>query len=109
MLVADEADPAHTQALGHRQRAGDEVVQLYLKPLDPKRERALKELRGIERVTLEPGQSRQVSFTVKPDRDLTIYDDVKKAYAVDPGTFEVQIGASSADIRAKAKLTVGAQ
>jgi beta-glucosidase len=88
-------------------RAGDEVVQLYLKPLDPKRERALKELRGIERVTLEPGQSRQVSFTVKPDRDLAIYDDAKKAYAVDSGAFEVQIGASSADIRAKTTLTVG--
>jgi len=87
-------------------RAGDEVVQLYLRPLDPKRARALKELRGVERVTLEPGQSRQVSFTVKPDRDLAIYDDVKKAYSVDAGTFEVQIGASSADIRAKANLTV---
>ena len=87
-------------------RAGDEVVQLYLKPLDPKRTRAIKELRGIERVTLEPGQSRQVSFTVKPDRDLTIYDDTKKAYAVDPGRFEVQIGASSADIRAKTVMAV---
>jgi beta-glucosidase len=87
-------------------RAGDEIVQLYLKPLDPKRERALKELRGIERVTLEPGQSRDVSFTVKPGRDLAIYDDVKKAYSVDPGNFEVQICASSADIRAKTTLTV---
>jgi len=87
-------------------RAGDEVVQLYLKPLDPRRTRALKELRGVERVTLAPGQSRQVSFTVKPDRDLAIYDDVKKTYSVDPGMFEVQIGASSADIRAKANLTV---
>ena len=87
-------------------RAGDEVVQLYLKPLDPKRARAIKELRGIERVTLEPGQSRQVSFTVKPDRDLTIYDDTKKTYAVDAGRFEVQIGASSADIRERAVLAV---
>jgi beta-glucosidase len=87
-------------------RAGDEVVQLYLKPLDPRRDRALRELRGIERVTLEPGQSRQVSFTVKPDRDLAIYDDVKKAYAVDAGTFEVQVGSSSTDIRAKTPLTV---
>ena len=89
-------------------RAGDEVVQMYLAPLDPTRARARKELRGIERVTLEPGQSRRVSFTVKPDRDLTIYDDVKKAYAVDPGRFEVQIGASSADIRAKSPLVVSA-
>ena len=65
-----------------------------------------KELRGIERVTLEPGESRQVSFTVKPDRDLAIYDDAKNAYAVDAGRFEVQIGASSADIRAKSVMTV---
>ncbi len=79
---------------------------MYLQPLEPSRARAIKELRGIERVTLEPGQSRQVSFTVKPDRDLAIYDDVKKAYAVDPGAFELQIGASSADIRAKANLEV---
>jgi beta-glucosidase len=87
-------------------RTGDEVVQMYLAPLDPKRARAIKELRGIERITLEPGQSRQVSFTVKPDRDLTIYDDTKKTYAVDAGRFEVQIGASSADIRAKAIIAV---
>jgi beta-glucosidase len=87
-------------------RAGDEVVQLYLKPLDPRRTRARKDLRGIERLTLAPGESRQVSFQVKPERDLAIYDDVKKAYAVDPGNFEVQIGASSADIRARATLTV---
>jgi beta-glucosidase len=87
-------------------RAGDEVVQLYLKPLEPKRARALQELRGIERVSLAPGEARQVSFTVKPDRDLTIYDDAKKAYAVDAGRFEVRIGASSADIRARSIVTV---
>lgn len=87
-------------------RAGDEVVQLYLKPLEPKRPRALQELRGVERVTLAPGESRQVSFTVKPDRDLNIYDDAKKAYAVDAGRFEVRIGASSTDIRARSIVTV---
>jgi beta-glucosidase len=90
-------------------RAGDEVVQMYLRPLDPKRARAIKDLRGIERLTLEPGESRQVSFTVKPARDLAIYDDAKKGYAVDAGRFEVQIGASSADIRATASLTVSEQ
>jgi hypothetical protein len=47
-----------------------------------------------------------VTFSVKPDRDLTIYDDVKKSHAVDPGKFEVQIGAWSEDIRAKASLAV---
>jgi beta-glucosidase len=88
------------------QRAGDEVVQLYLHPIDPQRARALKELRGIERITLKPGESRSVTFTVVPSRDLTIYDEMGKAYAVDPGRFELQIGASSADIRAKAAFSV---
>ncbi len=87
-------------------RAGDELVQLYLKPLDPRRTRALQELRGIERVSLDPGESRTVTFTVKPDRDLTIYDDVAKRYAVDPGRFELRVGASSADIHVKSTFTV---
>jgi beta-glucosidase len=43
---------------------------------------------------------------VKPDSDLAIYDDVAKAYAVDPGRFEVQIGASSGDIRQATAFTV---
>lgn len=87
-------------------RTGAEVVQVYLAPLDPKRERATKELRGIERIELKPGESREVRFTVKPDRDLTIYDEAKKDYAVDPGRYEVQVGASSSDIRSRATLVV---
>jgi beta-glucosidase len=87
-------------------RAGAEVAQLYLRPLDPKRTRALKELRGIERIELKPGEAKRVTFTVKPVRDLAIYDDLKKAYAVDPGRFEVGVGASSSDIRSKATLMV---
>ena len=87
-------------------RAGDEVVQLYLRPLDPRRPRALKELRGVERITLKPGESRVVTFAVTPSRDLTIYDEARTAYVVDPGRFELQIGASSADVRAKSVFTV---
>jgi beta-glucosidase len=47
-----------------------------------------------------------VTFTIRPDHDLTFYDENKKDYAVDPGTYEVQIGASSADIRQRSKLNV---
>jgi beta-glucosidase len=43
---------------------------------------------------------------VKPARDLPIYDEAKKAYAVDPGRFDVEIGASSGDIRARTTLVV---
>jgi beta-glucosidase len=90
------------------QRAGDEVVQLYLHPLDPKRPRASKELRGFQRIHLEPGQSRRVSFAITPANDLHYYDTDRHAYAVDPGRYEVQLGASSADIRLRGTLTVKA-
>ncbi len=65
-------------------RAGDEVVQMYLRAIDPSESRSRKELRGIERVTLKPGESRRVTFTVVPQRDLAYYNVASKAYAVDP-------------------------
>ena len=80
-------------------RAGDEVVQLYLRPVRPQRERALRELRGFQRVSLQPGEERTVSFVFTPAVDLRHYDDQRDAYALDPGEYEVQVGASSADIR----------
>ena len=86
--------------------SGDEVVQLYAHPLQPLRTRALKELRGIQRVTLRPGESREVSFTVIGRRDLTHYDEKLKRYAVDPGAYEMQVGASSADIRLRKTLQI---
>lgn len=89
-------------------RAGDEVVQLYVHPLDPQRERARQELRGVERITLQPGEKRRVTFTLKPARDFTHYDDEKNRYAVDVGRYEIQIGASSQDLRQRQILTVTA-
>lgn len=88
------------------QRAGDEVVQLYLHPLEPQRDRARKELRGFQRVTLQPGEEREVSFAFTPEADLRHYDEQRKAYAVDAGDYEVQLGASSADIRLRQRIKV---
>ncbi|WP_372018028.1 glycoside hydrolase family 3 protein [Pseudoxanthomonas sp. 10H] len=88
-------------------RAGEEVVQLYLHPLDPARDRAAKELRGFQRVALQPGEERTLQFTVVPEKDLRTWDEKAGAYVVDPGRYEVQVGASSADIRARVPLTVG--
>jgi beta-glucosidase len=105
-VSADGAVTATVSVKNSGNRAGAEVAQLYLRPLDAKRPRALRELRGIERVELKPGESKRVTFTVKPARDVAIYDDVKKAYAVDPGRFDVEIGASSRDIRASTTLVV---
>jgi len=93
-VSADGSVTASATVKNVGKRAGDEVVQLYLKPLDPKRDRALRALRGIQRVALKPGESRVVTFTIEPDRDLTIYDEARKSYAVDPGRFEVEFAAS---------------
>jgi beta-glucosidase len=87
--------------------AGDEVVQLYLRPLSPQRSRALKELRGFQRIHLSPGESREVVFAFKPSGALRVYDEGVGAYVVDPGDYEVQVGASSADIRLQQRFTVG--
>jgi len=80
-------------------RAGDEVVQLYLRALDAPHARASKELRGLQRLALKPGEVRTLSFTVSPATDLRYYDEQRRDYAVDAGRYEVQVGASSADIR----------
>jgi beta-glucosidase len=105
-VASDQAVRASVQVKNAGSRAGDEVVQLYTHAAKPKQVRALKELRGFERITLKPGETRRVEFTLTPDRDLIYYDAGRKAYAVEPGAYEIQIGASSRDIRQKAPLTV---
>jgi len=104
--TATQPVKATVQVQNTGKRAGDEVVQLYLHPVDPKVERARKELRGFQRVHLEPGESREVSFTITPANDLRTWDESRDAYTVDPGAYEVQVGASSADVRVKKTLTV---
>jgi beta-glucosidase len=87
-------------------RAADEVVQLYVSALDSKQPRARKDLRGIERISLAAGESRRVEFAIRPAADLQRYDVAAAKYVVDPGRYEVQIGASSADIRQHARFSV---
>ena len=87
-------------------RDGDEVVQLYVRDVESLGPAPIRELRGVERVPLPAGASRRVSFTLVPERDVARYDEAKKAFAVEPGEFEVEVGASSADLRARGRFTV---
>jgi beta-glucosidase len=80
-------------------RAGDEVVQLYLRAVDAPHARANKELRGFQRITLQPGEKRELTFSITPGRDLRYYNEEHSAYEVDNGRYEVQVGASSSDVR----------
>ena len=85
-------------------RAGDEVVQLYIRDDVSSVTTYEKSLRGFERIHLLPGESREVNFTIYP-RDLQLLDRDNR-WVVEPGTFSIMIGASSTDIRLKGSVEV---
>lgn len=87
------------------QRAGDEVAQLYVRDVASSVVRPVKELRGFQRLTLQPGEKRAITFTL-PAAKLSFWDEKTHAFVVEPGAFELMVGASSADIRARATLEV---
>ena len=80
-------------------REGTEIVQLYLRDLVSSVVTYDSVLRGFERVTLKPGESRKVEFTLLP-KDLQILD-MDMNWVVEPGDFEILVGSSSTDIRLK--------
>ena len=84
-------------------RAGDEVVQLYVRDDEASITRPLLELKRFQRVTLQPGERRTVTFELKPD-DLAMWNmDMKRV--VEPGTFTISAGPNSVDLKS-ARLTV---
>ena len=85
-------------------RAGDEVVQLYVRDDVASVTRPVRELRGFERISLRAGETRTVSFTLRP-ADLAFYD-LKMEWVVEPGFFTVWAGTSSADERQRVRFEV---
>lgn len=84
-------------------RDGDEVVQLYVHDRETSVDRPEKELKGFKRITLESGEKKTVEFTLGDDA-LAFWDDKEKRWSVEPGTFDILLGASSADIRLQKKI-----
>jgi beta-glucosidase len=76
-------------------RVGDEVVQLYIHDVAASVTRPVRELKGFERVTLQPGERRRVQFTLGP-AELGFYDRALH-WVVEPGRFQVFVGTSSVD------------
>lgn len=85
-------------------RAGDEVVQVYTHQLVSGITRPLKELKAFQRVTLEPGQTRTVTFTIPVN--LLAFVDAAHQLIVAPGTVDVMVGTSSADLPLRGSLTI---
>jgi beta-glucosidase len=84
-------------------RTGDEVVQLYVRDVEASIPRPHHELKGFARVTLEPGQTRTVTFEL-PLSLLSFYDEGR--YVVEAGMFDVTVSASSADHRLRGAFTL---
>jgi len=86
-------------------RAGAEVVQLYVSDPKPLLPRPVKELKGFDKIYLQPGETQQAVVTVARD-GLGYYDAKKQSWVNEPGTFNALAGASSQDIRSTIKFIV---
>ena len=80
--------------------AGKEVVQLYVGDDKASVVRPVKELKGFEKILLQPGEQKTVSFTITEDA-LKFFDETKHEWVAEPGTFKAYIGSSSRDVKAK--------
>jgi len=89
-------------------RAGQEVVQLYVRDPRSTLARPEKELKGFAKVALAPGETQTVRLSLDM-RALAFYDDARAAWLAEAGEFEVLAGASSADIRAHAGFSLSAE
>jgi beta-glucosidase len=81
--------------IGHR--AGEEVAQLYVHDPRPKIEKAPRELKGFAKVPLKPGETKTITFTLKP-RDFAYFDVPGRQWKADTGSYEIAVGPSSRDL-----------
>ncbi|GAA2210656.1 glycoside hydrolase family 3 protein [Nonomuraea monospora] len=87
---------------------GDEVVQLYTHQQSSRFEQPVKQLRGFQRVTLNPGETRTVTFTLKKS-DLAVWDHTRGKWTVENATHDVLVGSSSDRIRQSTTLRVSGE
>jgi len=85
---------------------GDEVAQLYIRDEVSSVTRPVKELRGFQRISLDPGQSHTVEFMLGPEQLSFLDHDMQRV--VEPGTFKIMVGGSSVDV-IETKLNVVAK
>jgi beta-glucosidase len=88
-------------------RAGQEVVQLYVRDMESTLTRPEKELKSFAKVFLQPGETKTVTLTLNRE-SLAYYDDGEQQWVAEAGEFEVLVGSSSRDIRASARFTLKA-
>jgi beta-glucosidase len=104
-LAKDEKVDVSVDVTNTGSRAGDEVVQLYVRYPESKVSRPLKQLRGFRRVHLEPGETRTVTLALAAS-DLAYWGEARHSWVVEPGPVELMVGRSSAESDLKLRKTI---
>jgi len=102
-LSKDESLDVSVDITNSGKREGKEIVQLYIKDLECSLIRPEKELKGFEKITLNPDETKTVKFSINPSH-LAFYDDEIHDWRIEPGIFEVLIGKSSRNIELTEKF-----
>jgi beta-glucosidase len=89
-------------------RRGQEVAQLYVRDVESRLQRPDKELKAFAKVALEPGERKTVTLPLTPE-SLAYFDDRSREWVAEAGRFEVLVGSSSRDIRARDSFTLSAE
>lgn len=97
-LQAGQEMPVCVDVTNTGKFAGQEVVQFYVRDIQSKLVRPLKELKGFVKVQLQPGETRTIEWMMRPEA-LAYYDDAVHDWITEPGEFELLVGSSSQDIR----------
>ncbi|HEY0866412.1 MAG TPA: glycoside hydrolase family 3 C-terminal domain-containing protein [Fimbriimonas sp.] len=87
-------------------RDGEEVAQLYVRHLDSKVARPIKELRAFQRTMLKKGETRRIELSVRV-KDLACWDPGQRRWVVEEGRVEIQVGRSSRDVALRQTLSIG--
>jgi beta-glucosidase len=103
-VAADEPVTIEVVVRNAGARAGDEVVQLYLRDPVASVTRPVRQLAGFARLALAPGEARRVRFALHPSQ--LAFHDRALALVIEPGEVQVAVGASSADLRAEGRFEI---
>ena len=104
-MTADGKITFHINVTNTGSRTGAETVQLYISDKKASVVRPVKELKAFQKVFLQPGETKQVSFTI--DRSaLSFYDEQTSSWKAEPGDFEALAGTSSARIVSKVRFVL---
>ena len=105
VMTPDETISFTVSVTNTGKRAGAEVVQLYIADLKSSLPRPMKELKGFQKVFLQPGETQDVTITINKDA-LSFYDEATSAWKAEAGDFEALIGTASDNLTQKVKFTL---